>query len=171
MEAEHAIRSPGRLGDLGDREGARVGGEDDVAIGDRVERPEDRLLQGEVLEGRLDHEVGLVGQPVDGRDVADPVKPLRYPRLDPGRIEVQLPGAPRQPVADPFAAALDGGVIDVIEDDLAAGFERDLRDPGTHRPGPDDPDDGRQDLARRRRRGLDHQTDLMASNGWRQSAQ
>ena len=102
--------------------------------------------------------------------MAQPIEPLGHPRVDPDRIEIQLPGAPRQPVAYPLATALDGGVVDVVEDDLAARFERHLPDPGAHRPGPDDPDDGRQCVARRRR-GLAHQTDLMASNGWRQSAQ
>ena len=87
------------------------------------------------------------------------------------RVEAELGGAPRQAVADPLAASLDGRLVDVVEDDLAAGLERDLGDPRAHRPGADDADDGRQIVAGRRRGALAHQTDLIDSNGWRQSAQ
>jgi hypothetical protein len=47
---------------------------------------------------------------------------------------------------------------DVVEDDFAAGLERDLTDPGAHRAGADDADDGRQTVARRPPGALAHQT-------------
>ena len=56
--------------------------------------------------------------------------------------------------------------VDVVDQDLMAGFERQLGDPGAHRPGPDDADElDRLDP-------IGHgQTGLIASNGWRQSVQ
>ena len=44
-------------------------------------------------------------------------------------------------LADPRSAALDRGRVDVVEDDLVAGLERDLGDAGAHRPGADHADD------------------------------
>ena len=58
---------------------------------------------------------------------------------------------------DAPAGALDGGRVDVVEDDLVAGRQHDLGDAGTHRPGADEAD--------RRHTGF------IASNGWRQSRQ
>ena len=82
-------------------------------------------------------------------------------------IEIEPPRPSLQAGPDPTAAALDGGRVDVVDEDLVAGFERELGDPGAHRPGPDDADELDRLDAR-----LGHgQTGLMASNGWRQSAQ
>ncbi len=142
-----------------------------LGVGDVVERSEDRPLQREVLDRGLDDQVGVVGEPVDGRDVAHAVEPGSHPVVGVGLVEAELRGASRQSVADPLAASLDGRLVDVVEDDLAAGLERDLADPRAHRPGADDADDGGQTVARRRRGALAHQTDLIDSNGWRQSAQ
>ncbi len=54
------------------------------------------------------------------------------PVVDRVGIELQPRGPPGEAVADAPATALDRGVVDVVQDDLAIGFERDLRDPGTH---------------------------------------
>ena len=141
--------SAGRLRDLGHRESARVGGEDHARVGDVVERSEDRPLQREVLDRGLDDQIGIVGESVDGRDVAHAVQPGSHPVGGVGLVEAELGGASRQPVADPLAASLDRRLVDVVEDDLAAGLERHLADPRPHRPGADDADDGRQTVARR----------------------
>ena len=76
--------------------------------------------------------------------MAEAAEPARDPVvvLSPSRSE--LAGAPRQAVADARAAALDGRLVHVVEDDLVAVLERDLGDPGTHRPRADDADDGGQ---------------------------
>ena len=54
----------GRRRDLGDRQRRRVGGEHGVGADDLVELLEDRALEVEVLDDRLDHEVAVleVGQ-------------------------------------------------------------------------------------------------------------
>ena len=83
----------------------------------------------------------------------------------------ELGRAAGQAVADPLASALEGHLVEVVQDDLAARFEGDLPDPRTHRPGPVDPDGDWTRVAGRPRRGPAHQTVLIDSNGWRQSAQ
>jgi hypothetical protein len=171
MQADHTVRTARLLGDLGDREGTGVGGEDHVGAGNVVERPEDRPLQSEILHRGFDHEVGVIGQGVDGRDVPDPLEPRPNPFVGGLLVEVEFHRSPRQAIADPVATCRDGRFIDVEEDDLAAGLERHLADPGAHRPGTDDADDRRQVVTAPRRRRLGHQTDLIDSNGWRQSVQ
>ena len=164
VEADDPIRPGRRLGDLGDRERARVGGQDPRGVGHLVERPEDRPLQREILERRFDDEVGLVGQAVHGRDVADPVEAGLHPVVGLGRMQAAFHRPPCQPVEDPFARGVEGRLVDVVEDDLAAGLECHLADPGPHRPGTDDADDRGQRPARRSRHRL-HQTGLIDSNG------
>ena len=56
----------------------------------------------------------------------------------------------RRPSRTRARPALDGGFIDVVEHDLVAGLERELGDPGAHRPGSDHADDP---ASRRRRDG------------------
>ena len=87
-----------------------------------------------------------------------------------GRMQAAFHRPPGQPVEDPFARGIEGGLVDVVEDDLAASLECHLPDPGAHRPGTDDADDRGQSPGRGSRRRL-HQTGLIDSNGWRQSAQ
>ena len=55
-------------------------------------------------------------------------------------VEVEARGPADEAVADPLPAAFDGGLVDVVEDDLVAVLEGELGDPGAHRPGPDDAD-------------------------------
>ena len=102
--------------------------------------------------------------------MADPVEAGLHPVVGLGRMQAAFHRPPCQPVEDPFARGVDGRLVDVVEDDLAAGLECHLADPGPHRPGTDDADDRGQRLARRSRHRL-HQTGLIDSNGWRQSAQ
>ena len=148
MKADDPVGSAGRLGDLGDRQCARVGGEDHARVGDVVEGAEDGSLQRKVLDRGLDDQVGVVCEAVDGRDVAHAVEPGIYPVGGLNLPEAELGGASRQAVADPLAPSLDGRLVDVVEDDLAAGLECDLADPRAHRPGADDADDGRRVLDR-----------------------
>ena len=64
-----------RLGDLRDRQGAGVGGEDRLRPGQRLDGAEQRLLGGEVFDDRLDDEVGRgdLGERRCGDPVADRV--------------------------------------------------------------------------------------------------
>ena len=68
-----------------------------------------------------------------------------------------------EPVPDARPAALDRRTVDVVDPDRVSGLERELRDPGAHRPGPDHTDRFASERP--------CQIGLMASNGWRQSAQ
>ncbi len=85
----------------------------------------------------------------------------RHPPVDPIvdgiGIQVQAGGSPLQPVAHACRRPFDGIEVDVVEQDLPAGFERDLGDARSHHAGADDPD------ARH--------TDFSASNGWRHPRQ
>ena len=131
----------GRGGDGLDRERAGVGRQDRVAPGTRVERSEDLLFQAEVLERRLDDELRLGGDRVQGPRIAQSLEAAGRPCVDRVRVQVEVRGAALEPTLDAGSSALDGGGIDVVEDDLGAGLERDLRDAGTHRARTDDADD------------------------------
>ena len=87
----------------------------------------------------------------------------RHPPVDPVvdgiGIQVQAGGSPRQPVAHACRRPFDGVKVDIVEQDLPAGFERDLGDARSHHAGADDPE------------GDARHTDFSASNGWRHPRQ
>ena len=58
VQADHAVIAARAAGDLGDRQRRGVGGEDRVLRADLVELAEQLALDAQVLEHRLDHEVG-----------------------------------------------------------------------------------------------------------------
>ena len=130
-----------RGGDGLDRERAGVGRQDRVAPGARVERSEDLLFQAEVLERRLDDQLRFGGDRVQGPRFAQSLEAAGRPRVDRVRVQVEVRGAALEPTLDAGSSALDRGGIDVVEDDLGAGLERDLRDAGTHRARAHDADD------------------------------
>ena len=143
VETEDALRAGRRLGDRGDRERARVRREDRVGRGDGVEHPEDRPLEVQILERGLDDDVGLRPDGVERVAVPEASQPPVDPVVDRVGVELQSRRAAGEPVTDPLPPALDRGLVDVVEDDLVAGLERELGDPGAHRSGADDPDDVR----------------------------
>ena len=67
-----------------------------------------------------------------------PVDPL----VDRIRRRARASRTPPEADADPLDPSLERLLVDVVEHDLVAGLERDLGDPGAHRPGADDADDG-----------------------------
>jgi hypothetical protein len=73
VHAHDPARSRVGRGDLGDRQGRGVGGQDRVGLDDVVEPPEEVLLDLERLHDRLDHEVCLRerGQVGGERDATD----------------------------------------------------------------------------------------------------
>ena len=82
VEEVHADDAAGKAvggGDLGDRERRGVGGQDRVGPHDVVEVAEDRLLDLERLDDRLDHEVG-VGEVLHAGREGDPVRAARPAR-------------------------------------------------------------------------------------------
>ena len=85
----------------GDRQRARVRGEDDVRRRLGIEGPEHRPLQVEVLERRLDDECGLGRQPVEDVGVTKPGHTPVDPGVDAVGVEPEL----RRPAAEPVADA------------------------------------------------------------------
>ena len=73
VDAAHQLGPLGGHGQFDDRQRRGVGGEDRVGLDDRVEFGEQRLLDGEVLDDALDHEVGEreLGQIVGDGDAAE----------------------------------------------------------------------------------------------------
>ena len=132
----------GRGRDRRHGEGARVGREDRARREGGIERPEDRPLGLEVLEGRLDDKIGSRGRDVvEGGGVAQPFDPALDPRVGGIGVEIETGGAPFEAGPDARPAALDRGRVDVVQDHVVARLERELGDPGAHRPGTDDRDD------------------------------
>ena len=86
-------------------------------------------------------DVGLVAELRRATSVvAQPGEPAVDPVVDRVGVELELRRAAGEPVADPVRPRSMAAVVDVVEDDLVAGLERELGDPGAHRPGPDDAD-------------------------------
>ena len=163
VQAEDAAGTGRRGSNRRDGQRAGVRRQDRRRIGHRVESPEDRPLEVEILEGGLDHDVGFIAELLEDDGVAQAADPLVDPVVDPRGIVGDLRRPPRQAVRDPVAAMSERRLVDVVEDDLVAGLERELGDPRAHHPGTDDADEG-EPIDR-------HQMGLNASNGWRQSRQ
>jgi hypothetical protein len=163
VEPEDAVRVRRRRGDRGDRQGARIRREDGRRIGGRVEGSEDRPLQVEILQGSLDHHIGLVAELLEDVGLTEPADPLVDPVVDPGRVLDRLRRAAEQAIRDPVATVGERGLVDVVEDDLVTRLEGELGNARAHDARPDDADE-RQPTGR-------HQTGLKASKGWRHSRQ
>ena len=134
-EEVHARRSAGggwcdRLGQPGDRDRAGVGGEDRIRRRQPVELAPQRRLDVEVLEDRLDHEIGVAHPTriVGRRDPGEGGLALlgREPAL--GHCPLQVPG-------DPIAAGLRPREVRFEELDLEPDRRVDLGDPVAHQPG------------------------------------
>src|SRR5206468_1097097 len=82
--------------------------------------------------------VAYLGQ---GRRGAQPDEPTVDPVLDRVGIQVEARGTTGEPVPDAIGRVLEGRLVDVVQDDLVAGFESELGDAGPHGPRPDDADD------------------------------
>ena len=142
MEPEHVLRPAGRDRDRGHRQRARVRRQERVRRRLPVERTEDRPLEVEVLDRRLDGDVGRRGDRVERHRRPQVRKSPVDPLVDRIRVELELRGPPAKADPDPLHPCLERLFVDVVEHDLVARFERDLGDPRAHRPGADDADDG-----------------------------
>ncbi len=100
-----------------------------------LELTEQLVLDLEVFERGFDHDVaaGKVGQ-VGGQSQA------AYGGVARSLVELALVDLARQEVADPLARSLAARRLDLVADRVEAGLDRELRDPGAHRPKPDHPD-------------------------------
>ena len=134
----------GRLVAIGDRrhrQRARVRREERLRRRLPVERAEDRPLEVDVLERRLDDDVGRRGDRVE-RDRRPQVRePTVDPLVDRVRVELELRRTPPEADANPLDPSLERLFVDVVQHDLVARLERDLGDPRAHRPGAHDADD------------------------------
>ena len=142
------LRPAGRDGDRGHRQRARVRREERLRRRLPVERAEDRPLEVEVLDRSLDGDVGSRGDRVERHRRPQVRKAPVDPLVDRIRVELELRGPPAKADADALHPCLERRFVDVVEDDLVARFERDLGDPGAHRPGAHDADDGAGQVVR-----------------------
>ncbi len=125
----------GRRGDLGHGERGGVRGEDGVPPAEALELDEQRALRLELLDDRLDHEVAVDELGHLGRRPQPPERGV-------ARVlrELALLDLAREEVPDALGRGLAQLVADLPPDDVEAGLDRDLRDPGPHRPETDDTD-------------------------------
>ena len=142
------LRPARRDCDRSHRQRARVRREERVRRRLPVERAEDRPLEVEVLERCLDRDVGRRGDRVERQRGPQVREPPVDPLVDRIRVELELRCPPSEADTDPLHACLERLFVDVVEDDFVARFERDLGDPGAHRPGADDADDGAGEVVR-----------------------
>jgi hypothetical protein len=83
VQAEHVLGPRRGRGEVGDRDGGRVGGQQRTALDGRVEPLEDAALHGEVLDDGLDDEVAV-------RQVADVAGPGDAPLQGLGGVRLEL---------------------------------------------------------------------------------
>jgi len=135
VEPDHVARAVGRGGDGRDRERRGVAREDDPVVDDLIQLGEHLAFHLEVLDDRLDHEVGLREVP-ERRRPTDPLADRLRLLFEPiARCE------PVQAVLDGVEAAIDVVPFDVAHDHLIAGGGRGRGDPVAHRARPDNADD------------------------------
>ena len=128
--------------DRGHRQRAGVRCQDRLGGRLAVEHAENRPLQVEVLDGRLDRDVGRGGDSVERQRRAQGREPTLDPVVDRIRVEFELRRAPAQAGSNPLNPSLEGILVDVVEHDLVTRLERDLGDPRAHGSGAHDTDDG-----------------------------
>src|SRR6185312_3238418 len=132
VHADDALGARGDRGQARDRDRARVAGQDRTLAGGLVERLEDPLLQGDVLGGGLDGQVGLDrlvrrGDPGDGG-------------LGGAGLDAALLDQLGQRALDAAAGAVELVAGDVDQRDVVPGHGRHLGDAGAHLARPDDAD-------------------------------
>jgi hypothetical protein len=117
----------GALGQLGERDGGGVRGDDRAGAPRAVDGGEQRALGVRVLDDGLDDPVGVGDEREVARQVARPDAPRGRPRHERRRV------APRQPLQRPLRAARDG----VEQHDVEAGVRQVGRDARPHHAGAD----------------------------------
>ncbi len=133
VRADDPLRPLGDGGDLGDRDGGGVRGEHRVLADQLVEGAEDLVLDVELFEDGLDHDVGVGGAFQVGRG-GDPAER----RLGVLGGELALGDEPVEGGLDAVRPPRQGGVGDVAQDDVPARLGGDLSDSRTHESGSDD---------------------------------
>ena len=135
VHADDALRPRRRRGDLGHREGRRIGGEDRVGAADPVQVREERALRLDLLDDRLDDEVAPRERVEIGgrRETTD-----RRIALVLRHLALLDLAAEELPDARGSCGAEIG--CDLAPDRLVAGFDGELGDPGSHRPETDHAD-------------------------------
>ena len=147
VHPEHLLRPPAPVRDVADRDRRRVRREHALLAGRPLRLREDTALEVQVLEHRLDHEVGAPEAAVVERR-RDPVEALlQVEARQAPSLEALLPGAAR--VLHPAAERLGGRVLEAHRH---AGLGGRRGDAGAHEPGPEDAELG--DVDRRRALGV-----------------
>ena len=127
VQADDAVVAARAAGDLGDRQRRGVGGEDRVLRADLVELAEQLALDGELLEHRLDDEIG-VGQVVERRRAR---QPPHHGVLVGGLILPRSTDLAKKPSVC-FSARSSACLGHVVADGPEAGARRDDGDAGAH---------------------------------------
>jgi hypothetical protein len=135
VHPDRALRAFEHGCDLGDRERRRVRREHRAVAHDRFEGAKELVLDGEILERRFDHDVAIgeireLGRQAEARHRCVARTLLERPLLDLARQEM------RDAIASAFAAR----GLDLAADRVEPRLDRELRNPGAHRPEPDDAD-------------------------------
>ena len=111
----------------------RVRRQDRAVLAELVQRPEHLVLDLELLEHRLDHDV-RVGDDVEIGGRGDPAER----RLDVGLGDLLLLRELGQRGLDPVQPRVQRRLIEVADRHVPAGLRGHLRDAGTHQSGADD---------------------------------
>jgi hypothetical protein len=135
VHPDEALRPFRRRREARDRDRRRVGGQDAAGFHDAVEPPEELLLDGLVLDDRLDDEI-RVRERREVRGGRDAVEGS-VARL---RRDLALLDLPAEVLLDRLQALLHDLLGHVEEDHVPAGQRRDVRDSRPHLPGADDAD-------------------------------
>ena len=135
------LRSARRDGNRRHRKRAGVRREERLRRRLPVDRAEDRPLEVDVLERRLDDDVCRRGDRVERDRGPEVCEPTVDPLVDRVGVELELRRTPPEADANPLDPSLERLLVDVVQRDLVARLERDLGDPRAHRPGAHDADD------------------------------
>ena len=135
VHADDLLGALGDGADLGDGDGGGVGGQDGLGLADAVQVGEDALLDGGVLSGGLDDQVGVGGLvQVGGEgDVGQDVGLLGLVHLALGHQLVQA-------LHQAGPGGLDEFILDVTDDHVKALLGKDLGDVQPHGAAADDND-------------------------------
>ena len=135
MQADQPLwpRQPSRDG--GNRQGGGVGRKDGIWRQQRLQRRKNRLLHGQPLHHRLDHQIGRgkVFHPLDHPQAAKDRRPLDHGHSTLGDTQIQRPPKPVGGT-DPRIGYGIGG------QHILSPLGKDLCNAKAHRPKADDPD-------------------------------
>ena len=127
MHADELVGALGGRGNGGDGDGRSVGGQDGLGLAQAVQLGKDVLLDLQVLDGGLNHQVGVrSGGQIGGEaHVSQDVGLL-------GLVHLALGNQLLQPLVQAGLGSLDDGVVDVAHHHVIAAAGKHLGNVQTH---------------------------------------